>query len=88
MSPELGELRTRGDLAGRTEGDPSHAAGCKTDNLQFFDLFDHGVGNGNQRRRNLDAERLGGLKVDDELESGGLHDRQAGGLSPMRILPV
>ena len=28
----------------------------------------------------LEAERLGGLQVDDELELGRLHDRQVGGL--------
>src|SRR5262245_55470112 len=30
--------------------------------------FDHLVGNGEQRRRHLDAERARGLQVDDELE--------------------
>ena len=29
---------------------------------------------------NVEAERLGGLEVDDELEFGGLHDRQVGRL--------
>ena len=28
----------------------------------------------------VEAERLGGLEVDDQLELGRLHDRQVGGL--------
>ena len=43
-------------------------------------LFDHLVGTCEQRRRHGEADRLGGLKVDDELELGrGLH-RQVGRL--------
>src|SRR6266403_4485757 len=39
-------------------------------------LLDHLVGASEQRWRNLKAERLRSLKVDDELEFGGLLDRE------------
>ena len=35
--------------------------------------LDYLVGAGEQRRRNIEAERLRGLKIDDQLELGGLH---------------
>jgi len=41
-------------------------------------LFDHLIGAGEQRRWNVDAERPGGLEVDDEIELGGPQDRQVG----------
>src|SRR5260221_3734866 len=41
-------------------------------------LFDHLVGAAEQRDRNGDAERLGGLEIDDEFHLGGLLDRQGG----------
>jgi hypothetical protein len=31
-------------------------------------LFDHLVGGGEQRRRNFEAERLGGFEIEDEVE--------------------
>src|SRR5207302_3934085 len=44
------------------------------------DLLDHLVGNGEQPGRKCDAERHGGLEVDDELEPGRLYNRQVGRL--------
>src|SRR5262249_56082162 len=38
--------------------------------------LDHLVGDGEQRRWNREAEHPGGLRVDDKLELGRLHDRQ------------
>jgi hypothetical protein len=45
-------------------------------------LFDHLVGAGEQRRRHLDAERLRGGQIDNQLELGRLLDRKVGGLRP------
>jgi hypothetical protein len=50
-------------------------------NLLLFRLFDHLVRDGQQPRRDLDAERSRRLKVDDELEFGQLQRRQIGGPS-------
>src|SRR5207244_3922124 len=41
-------------------------------------LFDHPVGATEQRERESDSERLGGLEVDVELDFCGLLDRQIG----------
>src|SRR5712691_3077986 len=43
-------------------------------------LFDDLVGEREQRRRHGEAERLGRVGVDHQVELGGLHDRQVSGL--------
>src|SRR5262252_10485282 len=43
--------------------------------------FDHFVGAGKQHRRHVEAERLSGLEIDDQLELGWLLDWQVCGLS-------
>jgi hypothetical protein len=43
-------------------------------------LFDHLVGDGKHPRRNIDAERFGGTKIEHELEFGRLQHWQVGGL--------
>src|SRR2546430_16628965 len=51
--------------------------------------FDHLVGAADERERDGEAERLGGRKVDDQLDLRGLLDRQGGrllaGNNPARI---
>src|SRR5215470_2886098 len=47
---------------------------------QIASLFDHLVGADEYRRRNVEAKRLRGLEIDDEIELGGLHHRQIGRL--------
>jgi hypothetical protein len=42
-------------------------------------LFDHLIGAGKQRWRDVEAERLGGLEIEDELEFGGPFDRDVAG---------
>ena len=45
--------------------------------------FDHLVGELLELQRNLEAERLGGLEVDDQFELGGLLDREVDGLGSL-----
>src|SRR6266851_2194209 len=47
---------------------------------QVAPLFDHLVGDGEQRLRYGEAERSGSFEVDDQLELGLLLNRQVGGL--------
>src|SRR5262249_42371750 len=48
--------------------------------------FDHLVGAGEQRWRQLEAKRLGGFEVDDQLELGRLLDRDVARLRPAQNL--
>jgi hypothetical protein len=49
---------------------------------EFTPLLDHLVGGGQQRFRDGQAERLGGLKIDDELDFCGLLHCRSAGFSP------
>jgi hypothetical protein len=48
---------------------------------KYAPLFDH-LGSGKQRRRNCEAERLGGCEIDNKLELGRLIDGQIAGFRP------
>ena len=50
-------------------------------------LFDDLVGPGEDRRRHNQAERLGGLQIDHQLECGRLLHRQIGRLGAVEDLP-
>jgi hypothetical protein len=54
--------------------------------LNLPSAFDHLVGAGEQRRWQVDAERLRGRQIDDQLEFGRLLDRKIGWLGPLKIL--
>ena len=49
-------------------------------------LFDHLVGDGKQRRRHVQAERLSGFKIDYQFELGRLFDRQFRRIGPFENL--
>ena len=50
-------------------------------------LFDHLVGATLQRLRHGNAERLGGLEIDDQFDFRGLHDREIGRLLALKNFP-
>jgi hypothetical protein len=71
---------TKADLPGRDRGPPLGAVtGCEQ-SQQSSPLFNHLVGACQQRRRHVDAERLGGLHIDDQLVLGRRLHRKIGGL--------
>jgi len=49
-------------------------------------LFDHLVGAQQKRLRNVQAERLRGRKIEDQIELGRLLNRDVGGLRPAQNL--
>src|SRR5204863_9433173 len=48
--------------------------------------LDHLVGAGEHRGGEVQAERLGGFQIDDQLVLGGLLNRQVGGLGALKNL--
>jgi hypothetical protein len=51
-------------------------------------LFNHLVGAGEQRWRDVEAKRFGGLEVDDQLVLHRRLHRQVGGLLALRMPPT
>src|SRR6516162_2168281 len=58
----------------------AHLTGLKMSRITRAASFDHLVGDGEHAGRNGEAERLGRLHVNDQLEFGRLLDRQITGL--------
>jgi len=48
----------------------------RLDNTELMSLFDHLIGSCEQRRRHCEAERFGGLEVDNLLKLGWLLHRK------------
>jgi hypothetical protein len=75
---------------------PSSPVNCiATSRLRLFRedddrlwLFDHLVGGDEQRWRHREAERLGGLEVDHELELGRLPNWKITDFLALRMRPV
>src|SRR6516225_5287186 len=55
--------------------------------LRLAHSFDHLVGTAGQGQRDSDAERPGGLEVDDQLDFRGLHDREVSRLLAFENAP-
>src|SRR5437667_9017217 len=55
--------------------------------LRLAHLFDHLVGQRQQPVRNGEADRLGGLEIDHQIELGRLQHRQVGGLLTLQDAP-
>src|SRR6185503_2614375 len=51
--------------------------------IPIFPLFNHTIGAGDERGRHRDAERLGGLHINDQLECVRLVDWQITNFSPL-----
>src|SRR5580704_7281547 len=70
-------------MAGSVDSDPKRPRGGSQFALQQTPgrrLLDHLVGDGEQRRRHVEAQRLGSLEIDNQLEFSRLRDWQVGRL--------
>jgi hypothetical protein len=74
LSAEKRTLRDHRNSVGRDHERYFTTSNCRT----AKGSFDRLVGDGEQRRRHLDAQRLGSLEVNDQLELSRLHDWQVG----------
>src|SRR5262249_8414524 len=75
-----------GTVTGSPSGRPSQRSGLPIlTHDELASSLDHLVGAGEQRLRDFEAERPGGLEVEDELEFGGELDRRSEGLAPLRM---
>src|SRR6516164_11500406 len=73
----------QGDADLRADRSTAYLVSCIRVRSAHGNSLDHLVGAGKQRRRNFDAQRTRGRRIDDELEFGGLHHGQVGGLSAL-----
>src|SRR5438132_12018284 len=61
--------------------------GCRCWHSVYPSLLDDLVGTGEERSRHSEAERVGGLEIDDQLEFARLLDRQISRLGTLQDSP-
>jgi hypothetical protein len=74
-APDRSAIPPVADVSLRRSEPPLRAIFCREQMQQMASLLDHLVDERQQRRRNVDAERLRGLEVYHQLELGRLHNR-------------
>src|SRR5262252_6226971 len=72
--------------APRAATPPRRRAARRTRAASSSRSFDHLVGTRDERRRQLEPKRLGGLEVDSQLEFDRLLHREVGGLGALQNL--